>query len=158
MTNRVTGLGERLLQKRKELHYKQKDVAEKLNGISVQMLSAYEKGEQEPRLENLLKISKLYGCTVDYLCNGGNNSTQNYKINSFVDLMKMIVELDILTDVDIGSDPYQLKIYIQNSNLVNFYRDYEKIKQVRGILPQYMEQGALDNLFEQYKDIPIDEE
>ena len=52
---------------------KQVDMAEKL-GISTMTLSRYETGVREPRATDLLKMSELFGCTVDELL--GKNPTQ----------------------------------------------------------------------------------
>lgn len=51
---------------RKEYGYSQKQVAEKLN-ISQQTYSDYENGKTEPATDTLIKISKLYNVSLDYL-------------------------------------------------------------------------------------------
>lgn len=49
---------------RKEHHYTQEDLSEKL-GVSRQAVSKWETGAAIPDLEVLLKISKLYGITIN---------------------------------------------------------------------------------------------
>ena len=51
---------------RKEYGYSQKQVAEKLN-ISQQTYSDYENGKTEPATDTLIRISKLYNVSLDYL-------------------------------------------------------------------------------------------
>lgn len=36
-------------------------------GIKQQVLSYYERGDREPRLETLKKLAKFYGVSIDYL-------------------------------------------------------------------------------------------
>ena len=45
---------------------KQAEMAEAI-GISTMTLSRYESGTREPRATELLKMSELFGCTVDEL-------------------------------------------------------------------------------------------
>ena len=52
---------------------KQTELAEKI-GISTVTLSRYENDGREPRATDLLKMSELFGCTVDELL--GKNPTQ----------------------------------------------------------------------------------
>lgn len=58
---------------RENAKLKQAELAEKI-GISTVTLSRYENGEREPRATELLKMSELFGCTVDELL--GKNPTQ----------------------------------------------------------------------------------
>ena len=51
---------------RKEKNLNQQKVAIDLN-ISREALSHYENGKREPSVDILLKLSKLYGVSVDYL-------------------------------------------------------------------------------------------
>lgn len=51
---------------RKENGYSQKQIAEKLC-ISQQTYSDYENGKTEPTPDTLIKISKIYNVSVDYL-------------------------------------------------------------------------------------------
>ncbi len=56
----------RLRELRKARNLTQKQVGDVL-GITDQSYSRYETGEREPSLESLLKLSDLFGVTVDYL-------------------------------------------------------------------------------------------
>lgn len=57
---------ERLRDKRKELGFTQKQVAEKLK-ISVTGYGGYEQGYREPDYETLVAICKLFDVSSDYL-------------------------------------------------------------------------------------------
>ena len=58
--------GEKLRQLRKAKHLTQLQVAQRI-GISKAMVSAYETDSKLPSLDVLVKLSRLYGTTVDYL-------------------------------------------------------------------------------------------
>ena len=59
-------LGNRLAKLRKEHGYSQEELADKLS-ISRQAISKWENGESDPSTENLIALSKLYGCSLDAL-------------------------------------------------------------------------------------------
>ena len=62
----INGLPERLRKLRSNLKLSQKQVAERLNS-SISSISGYETGEKTPSAEQLLALSYLYNCSVDYL-------------------------------------------------------------------------------------------
>ena len=54
---------------RKRNNLSQADLAVKLN-VSQQSVSFYENGKREPPLDVLIKLSDLFGCTIDELVRG----------------------------------------------------------------------------------------
>ena len=60
--------GEKLSKLRKENNYTQEQLADVL-GVSRQSVSKWESDIAYPETEKLIKISQLFGCTVDYLLN-----------------------------------------------------------------------------------------
>lgn len=75
--------GEKISKLRKENNYTQEQLAELL-GVSRQSISKYESGIVYPETEKLIKLSELFGCTVDYLLKDyvemekGNYTNGNY--------------------------------------------------------------------------------
>lgn len=67
--------GEKLAKLRKENNYTQEQLAELL-GVSRQSISKYESGIVYPETEKLIRLSELFGCTVDYLLKD-NIETEN---------------------------------------------------------------------------------
>lgn len=57
----------RLREIRERSGMKRKEVAEKM-GITLQAYSCYEYGRREPRLSNIVKLSKIFDIPVDVLC------------------------------------------------------------------------------------------
>ncbi len=58
--------GEKISKLRKENNYTQEQLAYLL-GVSRQSISKYESGIAYPETEKLIRLSELFGCTVDYL-------------------------------------------------------------------------------------------
>lgn len=65
-------LPDRLKELRMSQNLSQSEVAKKLN-ISPSIVSGYETGERTPSAENLLALSYLYKCSVDYLLGKSND-------------------------------------------------------------------------------------
>ncbi len=59
-------LGEKLLEQRKKAGYTQEQLAELL-GVSRQAISKWESDVTFPETEKLIRIGKLYNCSLDYL-------------------------------------------------------------------------------------------
>ena len=58
-------IGEKIKNKRKELNLTQEYLAKELN-ISRQAVSKWEKGLSEPSMDNLVKLSGIFGVDIDY--------------------------------------------------------------------------------------------
>ena len=59
-------LGQKLKQLRSSKGLTQKDLAEQLN-VSFQTVSKWENNENEPDLETVKQLAKVFGCSIDYL-------------------------------------------------------------------------------------------
>ena len=62
----IKGLPEKLRNQRVNSGFSQREVAKRLK-VSPSIISSYETGERTPSAENLLSLSYLYHCSVDYL-------------------------------------------------------------------------------------------
>ncbi len=58
-------IGEKIKNKRKELNFTQEYLAKELN-ISRQAVSKWEKGLSEPSMDNLVRLSEIFGVDIDY--------------------------------------------------------------------------------------------
>ena len=73
--------GEKIVKHRKENNYTQEQLAEIL-GVSRQSVSKWESDIAYPETEKLIRLGKLFGCSMDYLLNdactdpSGQNTTQ----------------------------------------------------------------------------------
>ena len=73
----ITFLGEKIRKNRKELGITQTELAQKLN-ISFQAVSNWERGTAPPDIDNIVKLSKLFGITIDNLLNTTTNEENVY--------------------------------------------------------------------------------
>lgn len=62
-------LGSRIMQRRKQLHIKQSELAEML-GVSDNQISNIENGKSFPKLNNFILICNILNCNADYLLSG----------------------------------------------------------------------------------------
>jgi transcriptional regulator with XRE-family HTH domain len=64
---------------REELKISQKELALKL-GLTEGSVSLYEKGDRKPSYEILIKLSEIFGCSIDYII--GISNDRNNELNS----------------------------------------------------------------------------
>ncbi len=74
-TNQTERAGARLARLRRSQNITQEELAERL-GISRQAVSKWESDLAYPETDKLLLLSRLYGCTVDYLLTGEQTCTE----------------------------------------------------------------------------------
>ena len=84
----------RLAQLRHERKMTQTELARLLN-VSDGAVSMYESGKRQPTFETLLKITEIFGCTIDYLL---DRSADGVERSAF--LMEMAEMEAFLTDDD----------------------------------------------------------
>ncbi|MBQ3784031.1 MAG: helix-turn-helix transcriptional regulator [Lachnospiraceae bacterium] len=83
-------IGERLAKLRKENHYKQNDIAEKLH-VSQQVISNIERSQTTPDIEQLKKFADIYQISLDQLVGrefyGGNVDDVENQIIGYIKQM-----------------------------------------------------------------------
>ncbi|MPU14961.1 helix-turn-helix domain-containing protein [Acinetobacter baumannii] len=67
---------------RKRLNLKQEHISKMLN-IARNTYSHYETAKNEPSYDILIKLSKIFGCSIDYLLTNTDNELDNYKNENF---------------------------------------------------------------------------
>lgn len=72
-------LGNRIMQRRKQLCIKQSELAEKL-GVSDNQISNIENGKSFPKFINFIEICNILDCNADYLLSGILKNTVNENI------------------------------------------------------------------------------
>lgn len=97
----------RIAEERKKQNLSQQELGELL-GVSQQTISKYEKGTREPDTQTLIKLSRLFGVSVDYLlsnCNSDNETDIiiNNKIKQIFSGTNMINENGTLTESGIAA-------------------------------------------------------
>ena len=80
-------LSERLYELRREAKYSQEELAEMLN-ISRQALSKWETGQANPDINNIMKLSKIYHKSTDYILFGEESQEETIVQEKIVHLEK----------------------------------------------------------------------
>lgn len=80
-------LSERLYELRREAKYSQEELAEMLN-ISRQALSKWETGQANPDINNIMKLSKIYHKSTDYILFGEESQEETMVQEKIVHLEK----------------------------------------------------------------------
>ncbi len=139
----MENIGKRIAETRKSLGLTQQALADKIDGITVQMISIYEKEKQTPSLKNLIRIAENLDVSIDYLVFGKekrqniNNCSEN---NSIYDICKKVFELleygnvYSLSNGTNGKTEYSL--FIKDKAINNFIKQYEAIKESQKYLPK----------------------
>lgn len=111
-------IGDKIKNKRKELNLTQEYLAKELN-ISRQAVSKWEKGLSEPSMDNLVKLSGIFGVDIKYFKN--NDAKENESIISkiFWDFLYAIIGIVFyliyyfgIMEGALGKDPKQMPFLI----------------------------------------------
>ncbi len=86
------GIGSRIKDMRKQRHWTQKDLATKLE-VSVSILNKYEGGANAPPLQVLLKLSALFGTSLDYIVTGVVDEKSAFRSKRLADRVRDIEAL-----------------------------------------------------------------
>ncbi|WP_058991265.1 helix-turn-helix domain-containing protein [Anaerococcus rubeinfantis] len=85
-------IGEKIKNKRKELNLTQEYLAKELN-ISRQAVSKWEKGISEPSMENLVKLSEIFGVDIKYFKNNDDKENESLFSKIFWDFLYAAIGL-----------------------------------------------------------------
>lgn len=77
--NKMSILGSRIMQRRKQLNIKQSELAERM-GISDNQVSNIENGKSFPKLNNFMILCDILECNADYLLSGMLKTSVNENI------------------------------------------------------------------------------
>lgn len=76
----ITGIGERIKKRRKELNLTHTQIKEE-TGISSGNMSSIESGKTLPSASALIKLSKTLNCSIDWMVTGESPISENFKIS-----------------------------------------------------------------------------
>ena len=101
-------LGEKIAKQRKELNYTQEQLADVL-GVSRQSISKWESDLAYPETDKLIKLGKMFDCSMDYLLNEDVNEKSRAQSPGFAEKAEEICH-KVLTDKNQGKAKKVLKI------------------------------------------------
>lgn len=112
----------------------------KLISTNQSTLSAYERGERVPPYETLICIAQLCNVSLDWLCGLSDKKSLSQQIETYSDLIQIIMELKEMDDAKIKISLQEfsksmlelpttkLVCDFSDSNLVDFYNEWEDIQ------------------------------
>jgi len=80
-------IGKRIAKARKSMNLKQSDCLAPLGDITIQMLSSWENGHSFPSATYLIKISKFFNVSLDYLILGIDNQNEYKPISTYKEVL-----------------------------------------------------------------------
>ena len=87
----MLNIGSRIIELRKAKNWSQEDLAKKINSSRI-MIGKYERNDNAPSIEVLLKLAKIFDVTVDYLIGEGKFSDYDK------DILKRIEDIESLDE------------------------------------------------------------
>lgn len=73
----MNNIGNIIKNERLKFNLNQQQLADKLN-ISYAAISMYERGKRIPELDILIDMSRLFGCTIDYILGNQQNNDDEF--------------------------------------------------------------------------------
>ena len=147
-------IGDRIKEARKSNGLTQKQCAKKLDGVTVQMISGWETGNVVPQLDNLIKISKLFNLSLDYLITGVAQENKNMEINTYKDVFRHMIALEVagifnfkVMHSGLGSEK-DVSTFTFDKTIVSFFEEFETLENAAGVLDQEMFIQATKKLLE----------
>jgi len=164
--NEIINIGKRICLLRKENNLTQQELADKIDGLTVQMVCGYEKNKATPGIENLIKISNYFNVSLDYLCLGHEKPANISKIENYAELIRCI---NLLLDTGIFtinsrnggiscSSNHDFFIYNLDSydgTLYNYDQKFKKLYNAKNLLDEDVYNTALNALIDNYNDVLI---
>ncbi len=109
---------------REAKHISQKEIALSL-GVSQPTVSEWESGKKNPAGKNLIALSELLGCSVDFILGRTNNPAPVENVNP----QRNIFPLDRTRIEVFGRDGYNEVIYVTPEQLETFRRIVRALSQ-----------------------------
>ena len=101
-------LGEKIAKQRKELNYTQEELSYIL-GVSRQSISKWESDIVYPETDKLIKLGKLFDCSMDYLLKEEETEKSGVQTSGFTEKVEEISR-KVMTDKNKGKAKKILKI------------------------------------------------
>lgn len=89
----MLNIGERIIQLRKSKNWSQEDLAKEINASRI-MIGKYERNDNSPSVEVLVKLAQIFEVSIDYLVGQGKNATFDHKTLQRLEEMEQLSEQD----------------------------------------------------------------
>ena len=85
----MVSIGERITSLRKQKNWSQEDLATHIEASRV-MIGKYERGDNSPSIEVIVKLAKAFDVSVDYLLGEGQNATYDKEMVKRLDELERL--------------------------------------------------------------------
>ena len=89
----MSNIGERIIQLRKAQGWSQEDLAKKIKASRI-MIGNYERNDNTPSMEVIIKLARIFDISIDYLLGEGRNA------NFDKDTIRRLEEMEKLPDIE----------------------------------------------------------
>lgn len=127
MTEKMKEIGERIKELRKRKHWTQDELAHLLE-VAPSSVGSYERGSRQPSIENLIRMSKYFNVSLDFLlCQSDDERTlHNFKKEDSKDLKDFLRDQAVMfSGLEITEDDKQR---IMDILIGFFYHELGKLK------------------------------
>jgi len=154
----IMTMGERITESRKKCGLTQQALADKIDGMTVQMINSYERNKQTPSMKNIIKISEVLNVSLDYLCKGEKKdvalTVEPYTLKTFGDIIMTFAILD-------NTDIFKLEVCSENMHhtvslkthheaIYQISKDYKTLREAKGLIGEQRFFDSLKELIEKY--------
>ena len=158
MDKKIMTMGESITQSRKKCGLTQQALADKIDGMTVQMINSYERNKQTPSMKNIIKISEALSVSLDYLCKGEKKdvslTVEPYVLQTFGDILMTFAILDH-TDyfkLELSSENmlHTVALKTHNEDIYQICKDYKKLREAKELMGEQRFFDSLKELIEKY--------
>lgn len=145
---------ERLLNARGDLKFTQEDLAREV-GVSTTLISDYESGKKQPRINTAVKLANALGVNIDWLC--GNDVNKAYELNPKLALFDGINVLK-MNVVEVADDKVVLSFsdYGEEISAHEIKCFFEELRTAQTVFKAYSGKPGFENILEQVKENFLD--
>ena len=111
-------IAERIKQKRTELKMTQRDLA-KAAQTTPATISAYEKAQKKPSIDNMMKIAEVFNVSIDWLC--GKESAK--VIKTLRDVAEVLLSIDNFFSICKAKDQNEFVLHLDFKDMPKNYQD-----------------------------------
>ena len=116
--NSDTIIAERIKQKRTELKMTQRGLA-KAAQITPTTISAYEKAQKKPSIDNMMKIAEVFNVSIDWLC--GKEAVK--EIKTLGDVAEVLLKIDNFFSICKTKDENEFVLHLDFKDMPKNYQD-----------------------------------
>lgn len=152
-------IGKKIKYLREKNNITQQFLADQIDGMTVQMVCAYEKGKQYPSLKNLINFSKYFKVPLDFFCSNDYDivNINDKRIKNYSDLTDFIVSILFMKQVYLSNyvDKYNrgiTAINVYDFNFKDLIEDCVSVYNTRTIIKDDFFESLVDKVKEKYKD------